>query len=54
MMSRLLGTVLGLLVLALAAPTLARLAEQTVPALVSLLFFLGIARLLWPTRRRRR
>jgi len=50
---RLLSTVLGLLVLALAAPYLARLAEQTVPALLSFLFFLALARLFWPARRRR-
>jgi len=52
-MGRLLSVVLGLLVLALAAPYLARLAEQTVPTLLSVLFFLAIARLFWPTRRRR-
>ncbi len=52
-MGRLLSTVLGLLLLALAAPYLAHLAEQTIPALLSILFFLAIARLLWPTRRRR-
>lgn len=52
-MGRLLSAVLGLLVLALVAPYLARLAEQTVPALLSVLFSLAIARLLWPARRRR-
>lgn len=52
-MGRLLSTVIGLLLLALAAPYLAGLAEQAVPALVSVLFFLAIARLFWPTRRRR-
>lgn len=52
-MGRLLSIVLGLLLLALAAPYLAHLAAQTVPALLSVVFFLAIARLLWPTRRRR-
>lgn len=52
-MNRLLSTVLGLLLFALAAPYLARLAEQMVPALLSVVFFLAIARLFWPTRRRR-
>lgn len=52
-MGRLLSTVFGLLVLALAAPYLAHLAAQTVPALISILVFLAIARLFWPTRRRR-
>ncbi len=44
-MGRLLSAVLGLLVLALAAPYLAHLAAQTVPALISILVFLAIARL---------
>lgn len=35
------------------APYLAHLAAQTVPALISVLFFLTTARLFWPTRRRR-
>ncbi len=51
-MGRLMGAVLGLL-LALAAPYLARLAAQTVPTLLSFLVFLAIARLFWPSRRRR-
>lgn len=52
-MGRLLSTVLGLLLLALAAPYLTRLADQAVPALISILVFLAITRLFWPTRRRR-
>lgn len=52
-MRRALGTVALLLVLCLSAPTWARLAEQAVPALVSLLVFLALVRLIWPGRRRR-
>ncbi len=52
-MGRLLSAALGLLLLALAAPYLAHLAEQTIPTLLSIVVFLAIARLFWPTRRRR-
>lgn len=52
-MGRLFTTVLGLVVVALLAPELARLARAAVPALVAVLFLLAIVRLFWPTRRRR-
>ena len=53
-MSRLTGTVAGLLVLVVALPTLAELAQPAVPVLAGLLVLLGIVRLALPPSRRRR
>ncbi len=53
-MTRLTGIVVLLLVVCLAAPALAKAAQAAVPALVSLVVFLGIARLAFPPHRRRR
>lgn len=53
-MSRLTGTVAGLLVLAVALPALAEFAQAAVPVLLSLLLLLGIVRLALPPSRRRR
>ncbi len=52
-MGRVLGTVAWLLVGVLLLPQVAQAAQAAVPALVSLLIFLGVVRLAWPTRRRR-
>lgn len=52
-MNRLLGTAALLVVMIVALPAVARLAQAAVPALVSVIVFLGVARLLWPSRRRR-
>lgn len=52
-MTRLIGIVVLLLVVCLAAPALAKAAQAAVPVLVSLLVFLGLARLAWPSSRRR-
>jgi hypothetical protein len=48
------GSAIGLLALCLVAPLLARLAEAAVPILVALVVFVGLARLVWPSRPRRR
>ncbi len=48
------GTVVGLLALVVALPAIAQAAQAAVPALISVLVFLGIVNLAWPTRRRRR
>lgn len=53
-MNRLGSAVLGLLLLALALPYLAALAQQAVPALLGFLACLFIARLVLPPGRRRR
>lgn len=53
-MSRLIGTVAGLLVLVVALPTLAEWSQAAVPVLASLLVLLGIVRLALPPQRRRR
>jgi len=52
--SRLTGTVAGLLVLVAALPTLAEHARPAVPVLASLLVLLGVVRLVLPPSRRRR
>lgn len=52
-MSRALGTVALLLVLALALPSLARAVQPAVPALLSLLIILAILRLVLPPPPRR-
>jgi len=51
--NRLLGTAVLLVVVIVALPAVARLAQTVVPALVSVIVFLGVARLLWPSRRKR-
>lgn len=51
-MDRLIGTIVGLVILVIALPTVAVLAQTMLPALVSLLVLLGAVRLLWPSRRR--
>jgi hypothetical protein len=53
-MDRLIGVVVLALVAVAALPAVVAAAQAAIPFLLSLLFFLGIARLLWPTRRRRR
>ena len=53
-MSRAIGTVAVLAVLAAVLPTIAGAAQAAVPFLLSLLVFLGIARLVLPPTRRRR
>ncbi len=53
-MGRLTGTVVCLLVLIVALPAIAHAAQVAVPALFSVLVFLAIASLFWPSRRRRR
>lgn len=45
--------VIGALVLALLMPTLAGIAAEAIPALVSLLALLAVVRLAWPPGRRR-
>ena len=52
-MNKLIGTVAGLLVLIVVLPTVAELAQAAVPALVSVLVFLGLVRLALPPSRRR-
>jgi hypothetical protein len=42
-----------LLVAVIALPTMAAAVQAAIPSLLALLFLLGIARLLWPARRRR-
>lgn len=51
-MNRATSTVLGLLIVCLLLPTLARYAARAVPVLVSLLVLLGFVRLIWPSRGR--
>ena len=53
-MRRLLGTVVLLIVVCLIAPILAAAAQAAVPFLLSVLLFLFIARLAWPSPRNRR
>lgn len=53
-MSRLIGYVVVLIVALLMLPAIARAAQAAVPLLLSVLVFLGIAKLAWPTSRRRR
>jgi hypothetical protein len=53
-MDRLLGTIVGLVILVIALPTIAVLAQGALPALVSLVVLLGFVRLLLPPRSRRR
>lgn len=43
----------ALLVLCLLLPAIAHAAQAAVPALVSILLFLGLVRLAWPPRRHR-
>ena len=52
-MDRLIGIVVLLLVGVAMLPTLAAAAQGAIPALLALLLLLGIARLLWPTHRRK-
>ncbi len=52
-MSRLIGLVAGLLLIVV-LPLIAKGAQTAIPALVSVLFFLGVLRLALPPRRRRR
>ncbi len=51
-MDRLLGTAVLLVVVIVALPTVAHLAQATVPALVSLIVLLGVLRLALPSSRR--
>ena len=51
-MDRLIGTTVGLVVLVIALPAVTVLAQDALPALISLLVLLGAVRLLWPSRRR--
>ena len=53
-MSRVTLSVLGLLALCLALPTITRLAQQAIPLLVSLLVLLAVLYLAFPPRRHRR
>jgi membrane protein implicated in regulation of membrane protease activity len=52
-MTRLIAVIAGLVVLCLLLPAIARAAQAAVPALLSVLLLLAIARLFWPSRRRR-
>jgi hypothetical protein len=51
-MDRLIGTIVGLVILVIALPTVAVLTQGALPALVSLLVLLGFVRLLWPSRQK--
>lgn len=53
-MDRAMGMVALVIVAALMLPVLAAWLQAAVPMLISLLVLLGLARLLWPTRRERR
>ncbi len=52
-MSRFAATIVGLLVLCLALPTIAQLAQLAIPLLVSLLVLLAVVYLAMPPRKRR-
>jgi len=53
-MNRLLTQACGVLLAILLLPEIARVAADAIPALISVIVFLGIAHLAWPTSRRRR
>lgn len=53
-MSRLFTQACGALIVILLLPEIARAAADAIPVLISVIVFLGIAHLAWPSSRRRR
>jgi hypothetical protein len=53
LVSRAISTALWALVVVLALPAIARLAQQAVPWLIAVILILGLVRLWWPVGRRR-